>query len=308
MTIEELINKRNEEGRFDIRTDPEQDDNIFIRTFDYNGETPINNVLDLITIINEFRAIAPTYVFTVYTDVIQEILPMEDIYLQKCTFEGKFYIENKSLKKACVFSNVTFNSKVSFSNIYFENTFQIDDCIFNSFLLCANANYKDKMLINRTEFKRNVDYSGLNKYTNKSNHTIEFKDVTFYENANFSDAKFNSKIKLQNCIFSRKVQFSKVLFNAGADFENTTFMKLVDFYGAEFIKPQIFQRTDFLGVATFSNTVFHDQIAFIYYKTEKKSYISFENATFKMALDISRANFYCNTSFWNIKIEKKAIA
>ena len=144
---------------------------------------------------------------------------------------------------------------------------------------------------------------------------VNFSKVIFKESVNFSGTKLSAKTEIDDnskiivnfggVKFEENIRFHYCKFCNNVTFENTTFNKLVDFYYTEFFRPQQFHLTDFFDRAIFSNTIFHQEIQFIYCRTNSNSYIGFESAEFKRGLDISRSNFNCNLNFWNITIEKK---
>lgn len=131
---------------------------------------------------------------------------------------------------------------------------------------------------------------------------ISFRQCHFKEVADFRHIHFKSPVDFYHSKFEQKVRFHHSHFYEKAKFENTKFHDLVDFYEATFHKTHQFFLTDFLNVSIFSHTKFHKQIQFLYCKTSKDSVISFENATFSNALDISRANFCCKIIFWKIDL------
>ena len=149
-------------------------------------------------------------------------------------------------------------------------------------------------------------------YKKESSDRIDLSNCIFHEEVKFEKCTFIENVLIKNTIFKNNVSFkeSKFLlkirfhwskFEKTVDFYNTVFENLVDFYRAEFKETQKFALTDFLDRAIFSNVIFHRQIQFVYNKVRIDSMISFENATFKEALDISRANFWCKVHFWGVK-------
>ena len=208
-----------------------------------------------------------------YTFVINQ-----NIRITGITIDREIDFSNCIFKKDVDFSGCTFNKKISFS--YIKN---------NQEKIIAKASIFEKGVnFSKAIFKEAVNFSGT-KFSAKTEIDDNSKILV-----NFGGVKFEENIRFHYCKFCNNVTF-----------ENTTFNKLVDFYYTEFFRPQQFHLTDFFDRAIFSNTIFHQEIQFIYCRTNSNSYIGFESAEFKRGLDISRSNFNCNLNFWNITIEKK---
>lgn len=140
---------------------------------------------------------------------------------------------------------------------------------------------------------------------NKS-YLISFDQCKFHQKLTFS-ANIGSSIdtqnsKIQNLVLSGAKFHNNVRFQwctiSKCSFQNTTFSELIDFYHTQFLKATQFLQTDFHRKAIFSHVTFHHEVQFLYNYVKPDSYISFENAFFTKAIDISRANFYCETNFW----------
>lgn len=132
--------------------------------------------------------------------------------------------------------------------------------------------------------------------------TVIFRECTFKENVNIRHSIFDKTLSFKKSKFDSKVRFHYSIFKKSVNFENTTFNDLVDFYEATFNEPQQFFLTDFLSITIFSNVTFEKQVQFLYNKVNSDSFVSFESTVFEQALDISRANFWCNLTFWGAKI------
>ena len=194
----------------------------------------------------------------------------------------------------------TIDKEVNFSNCIFQEDVDFSSCIFlRKSLFSYIKNNQGEIITNASIFEKRVNFS----------------KVIFKESVNFSGTKFSAKTEIDDnskiivnfggVKFEENIRFHYCKFCNNVTFENTTFNKLVDFYYTEFFRPQQFHLTDFFDRAIFSNTIFHQEIQFIYCRTNSNSYIGFESAEFKRGLDISRSNFNCNLNFWNITIEKK---
>ncbi|WP_233900481.1 pentapeptide repeat-containing protein [Tenacibaculum piscium] len=131
---------------------------------------------------------------------------------------------------------------------------------------------------------------------------IRLISCNFLDNVSFMNCEFKECLDLNNSKFKENIRFHDTIFHQSSFFENTTFHKLVDFYRAKFIENQQFHLTDFLDRAIFSNVIFKKQIQFLYNRVKSSTIISFENAEFISALDISRSNFKCQLHFWNTKV------
>lgn len=131
---------------------------------------------------------------------------------------------------------------------------------------------------------------------------VTFEECTFDKNTFFTGTKFCKELSFAGSKFQKKVRFHWCRFEDTVSFENTTFNGLADFYKSIFKKNQQFVRTDFLDVSIFSNMTFEEEVQFYYNKTKSDSIISFENATFRKGLDISRANFWCKLNFWGVQM------
>ena len=204
-------------------------------------------------------------------------------------FTEEINIIKKNIDKEIDFSNCIFQEDVDFSGCTFNKKNSFSYIKNNQGQIIANASIFEKRVnFSKVIFKESVNFSGT-KFSAKTEIDDNSKIIV-----NFGGVKFEENIRFHYCKFCNNVTF-----------ENTTFNKLVDFYYTEFFRPQQFHLTDFFDRAIFSNTIFHQEIQFIYCRTNSNSYIGFESAEFKRGLDISRSNFNCNLNFWNITIEKK---
>ncbi|AZJ36439.1 hypothetical protein D6T69_13275 [Tenacibaculum singaporense] len=131
--------------------------------------------------------------------------------------------------------------------------------------------------------------------------SVYFINCVFLEDISFKNCHFKADLSFNNSTFNDNIRFHRSTFHKDAIFLNTTFNKLVDFYWARFKSNQQFHLTDFLDRAIFSNATFEKQTQFLYNKVKSSTMISFENASFKGALDLSRANFKCQLHFWNVE-------
>ena len=153
-----------------------------------------------------------------------------------------------------------------------------------------------------TVFENKVVFQGCS-----FNTLVNLSKCTFKSEVVFNDSKFNNKLDFANTNFKGKVRFHRVLFHKTVEFKNTTFNDLADFYQAHFISEQQFHLTDFLNITIFSEATFENQVQFLHNKIDTATSISFQNTTFKKSLDISRANFWCNLSFWDAKIKDTSV-
>lgn len=146
-------------------------------------------------------------------------------------------------------------------------------------------------------------FTGIAKLSNCSfKEEVIFEKCTFNDKVYFSESIFEKGINFYQTRFESKIRFIHSTFNTSAEFQDTTFIDLVDFSDSIFKGSQQFIYTDFLDKAIFSRVIFEKQTQFLYNKVESNSIISFENAKFNQALDISRANFWCKLNFWGAKI------
>ncbi|MDW3210309.1 MAG: pentapeptide repeat-containing protein [Reichenbachiella sp.] len=124
---------------------------------------------------------------------------------------------------------------------------------------------------------------------------------------NFYNIEFDAWLDFENAVFKENVRFHECDFYA-CNFENTTFESLVDFYQSHFHNDTKFSLTDFLDRAIFSETVFHEGVIFIYIRPGSDTFISFERATFKKGLDLSRSNLNnANLQFFGMRMEEDKI-
>jgi hypothetical protein len=218
----------------------------------------------------------------------------------------KAHVENFAdiIIKSGLQSNVNFQ-KVGEDKIKFEVFNLSNDKIISTIdtiraLLCdkSEISVKDPLTFNEREFLKPLDLSNC-IFTQK----IIFRKCTFKKNVWFKSSQFLNVVSFKDSIFEGKVRFHYSSFNTSCVFQNTVFKDLTDFYFTNFYETQQFHLTDFLSVTIFSNVKFHKQTQFLYNKVSSQSVISFESATFYQALDISRANFWCKLSFWNVEIK-----
>lgn len=311
--IQKLTDKIIKKGIYDIRVEYESNDvneetpYINIRTLDFNGKESIHDFIDLLNHTKEYLKINSSCFFNIHSEIILTIPVDEDICIRNFNFFQKFIFESQTFNKCVYISNSIFKSEVKFAESTFNEKLVINRCVFEKLIsldsVCFNSGFK----IEYVDFKYFCSFKNLNNNATLSRNGYSFKNVTFDERVFFNNSKFLNILSFKNCKFHEKVQFHSVDFKSSANFYNTSFFKLVDFYCAEFKSPQLFHLTDFLDKAIFSNTVFHNQLSYIHCKTQNDSFINFESATFKQSLDISRANFNCETNFWNIKIDKSSI-
>lgn len=172
----------------------------------------------------------------------------------------------------------------------------------NNFLDIISSLRKYDLLI---QIKKDVIYDGSSFHQELDLSkceflgAIEFKNCTFLNLVKFKGTIFKGATVFEKCIFKDNVRFHWAQFHSNTDFGNTTFEKLTDFSDAQFYGPQKFYLTNFLDRTIFSNATFHDQVQFLYNRVNpSQTFISFENANFKQALDISRSNFWCRIQFW----------
>lgn len=142
---------------------------------------------------------------------------------------------------------------------------------------------------------------------------IKLFNCIFLEEVTFSRCIFDKYLYFNKCVFKKSLdcnrsQFKSPVYFHNAFFESTVYFRvakfedLVDFTNSIFFDNQQFLYTNFLNIAVFSKVNFKKQTQFLYNKTLSNSIISFENAEFSQALDISRANFWCKLNFWGAKI------
>ncbi|WP_010664007.1 pentapeptide repeat-containing protein [Marinilabilia salmonicolor] len=316
--IEGLTKIINQEEIYSIRVEYESKDldkdvpYISIRSFDHYGKEPIHDIIDLINVTEKYIDLNPSCYFNILSEVIQKREINKDIYIRNFNFFNIFILESQNIKSSITISDTFFKDNVMFTKSVFNEIIKLERCVFEKHVSFQSAFFRNGFDFKNVNFNYICSFNQLNNKESEpcssiSLSSFNLRNIEFKDRVFFNDAKFRKALYLKNCKFHEKVQFHSVNFLNTANFDNTTFYNLVDFYYAEFNSPQIFHLTDFLDRAIFSNTVFHNQLSFIHCKTQTDSFINFESAEFKQSLDISRANFNCETNFWNIKIEKKSI-
>jgi predicted metal-binding protein len=156
---------------------------------------------------------------------------------------------------------------------------------------------------------RTVHVKGKAIYKDIVFDAITFSNFIFYEEVIFENCEFSEEFRCSYTEFKKEVSFKRSVFNSkarfiiskfnnGINFENTQFNSLVDFYYSVFEVTQQFYLTDFFSRSIFSNVTFNGQVQFLYNNVSPNTILSFENAFFNKALDISRSNFWCKIQFW----------
>jgi len=209
-------------------------------------------------------------------------------------------ISDKGLSSDVSFQKLE-NNKIKFSISNLQSDKLIEAIDFVRSELCADSKIEinSDLTFNERSFDREINLSNC-----IFNNKFLFRKCIFKKNVWFKSTQFLSTTSFKGSFFERKVRFHFSEFNTSVIFENTVFKDLADFYYANFYETQQFHLTDFLSVTIFSNVTFHKQAQFLYNKVSFQSIISFESAAFNQSLDISRANFWCKLSFWNVEIEK----
>ncbi|MDO5105100.1 pentapeptide repeat-containing protein [Capnocytophaga sp.] len=202
------------------------------------------------------------------------------------------------------------NNPVNFSNCIFKETVDFSDCIFKEKVNFSKVKFEKEVFFIDSIFKKGGDF--------KQSHfslTARFWNAKFFYVANFENTHFFSSVYFMKTHFQHSAKFRKVKFSSlacfieaqfysEANFNHSKFENIIDFSAVIFKKEILFYNISFLDKAIFSNAIFEQEAQFLYCKASSNIFITFEGATFKKCLDISRSNFhYCNLRFWNMKIE-----
>jgi uncharacterized protein YjbI with pentapeptide repeats len=196
--------------------------------------------------------------------------------------------------------NCIFKEDVKFDTIY--NSSHFKKCVFHKVFSIvgkdSSTHFNDNFQTQSISFSECIFRSHF-IIQNHINYEINVLDNSEIETLNLSQGKFHKNVRFRKCNLNE------------CSFENTTFHKLIDFFNSNFNNPTQFFHTDFMDKAIFSKTAFLKEVQFLYNKVKPTTYISFENAKFHRALDISRANFYCTFNFWSAvgisKIDTKTL-
>ncbi|ATA90213.1 hypothetical protein CGC58_11050 [Capnocytophaga stomatis] len=201
----------------------------------------------------------------------------------------EIYIQGKTINKEVNFSSCVFIQDVNFLATQFKQEVNFLKTRFKK-----EANFSD------VEFESIVDFS-----ESKFLSEVIFQNTKFLWWTYFSETIFFSKANFLGAQFLSITKFSDVQFEKNTYFHYVTFKDIIDFSGKTYFKDAIcFDSIDFQNKVLFSNVIFEQETQFLHCKIGSNTFISFEGATFKKCLDISRSNFHhCNLRFWNIKIE-----
>ncbi|WP_162419523.1 pentapeptide repeat-containing protein [Cyclobacterium roseum] len=208
--------------------------------------------------------------------------------ISNSTFKNHiFFDSNDSYLEVCEFNQSQFITFENFYNLFSFIRKSVSPDIrirVKSVIEFDNKEVDEELNLSHCDFEKKVIFSNCT-----FNMNVDFRNCNFYVETSFKKSEFISKCRFH---------FSN--FETPINFENTTFNNLVDFYHSDFKETQSFFLTDFLNISIFSNVTFHRQVQFLYNKVGEKTFISFENATFKKSLDISRSNFWCRLQVWGV--------
>jgi uncharacterized protein YjbI with pentapeptide repeats len=139
-----------------------------------------------------------------------------------------------------VFSNCTFNGKVSFRN-----------CVFHQKVKFSHTKFQDEVNFDRCEFREEVDFSrsSFEDYTEFSasdfKSSVTFADcnfvswvnmaVGFEHRADFGGAVFEGEVEFSDSEFRGQAWFAGARFESAADFTETKVFAELDFYAATFV-------------------------------------------------------------------------
>ncbi|GIJ95463.1 hypothetical protein CAPN001_00320 [Capnocytophaga stomatis] len=201
-------------------------------------------------------------------------LPKDEVLISVFRkIKNKYHSNRLIIEDKIDLSGITINEEINFSN-----------CIFNKEIEFWNTIFLSEVNFSNSKFLSKVNFCGVDNFS-----TIDFWGSEFFSEVYFSEGGF---ITLKQG-FSSKIDFQSAVFKNLVKFSGRTFKDAIQFYNVNFENKVIF-----------SNAVFEKEVQFLYCKVTSNTFISFEGATFKKCLDISRSNFhYCNLRFWNIKIE-----
>lgn len=211
----------------------------------------------------------------------------------------------------CDFSNITFKNTVSFNMVTFADWLFIRETEFNKVLKITHSTFEAPVTLNihnfdpQEEFNSNLHIQNCHfkseisaGYLDFSKRCIikkcRFDSIAYFENSIFNRSDFS------NNNFQKKADFRKCTFH-DVDFSHATFEGEADFYNASFLKPVKLFKISFLKAVSFTSAKFREGLKAMYCNTPASSVISFDNATFENALDLSRSSFTANISFSNIK-------